>query len=297
VTDTEAKWLRITFRVDASYYDSLSDLLEACLALAVTIENAGEDDFLEVAFPKRPDWEKLTVSALFYDGVDTEQIIQFVSDTLFEGRPIPAVIDRFEDQNWERVWLAQFKPLHVGGDLWICPTWCDTPKEAGTTLYLDPGLAFGTGTHETTFMCLQWIAENNVKDKTVLDFGAGSGILAIAALLKGAKNAIATDIDPLAVEATIDNARKNDVLDQVTSVLPHEIPQNAKYDIVFANILAEVIIENKELLLNSLGEQGILVLSGLLSHQIPLVEKCFDSMLDIEEIILNDWVVLVGSMK
>ncbi len=297
MTQTDPKWLRITFRVDASYYDSLSDLLEACLALAVTIENAGEDDFLEVAFPQRPDWKKLTVSALFYDGVDTEQIIKFVSDSLFDGRPVPNVIERFDDENWERVWLDQFKPFHVGDDLWVCPTWLETPKEAGTSLYLDPGLAFGTGTHETTFMCLQWIAENNVQGKTIFDFGAGSGILAIAALLRGATSAVASDIDPLAVEATIDNAKKNKVIDKIESVLPNQIPADETYDIVFANILAEVIIENKELLISSIAEGGTLVLSGLLSHQIQMVRNCFDSSLDMEEIILNDWVVMVGVLK
>lgn len=294
---SDAKWLRITFRVDAQYYDNLSNLLEACLALAVTIENAGEGEFLEVAFPQKPNWKQISVSALFFESVDAEKIIQFVNNTLFVNNPVPAVVERFADENWERVWLDQFKPIHVAGDMWICPSWHNAPEASKTTIYLDPGLAFGTGTHETTFLCLQWLAKNDVSNKTVLDYGAGSGILAIAALLKGASRAVAVDIDPLAVQAAQENALKNAVDDKLQSILPEQLPHGATYDIVIANILADVLIEQSNILLSSLATHGIMILSGLLKSQVDKVKASFQGSLDIEEIILNDWVVLIGVKK
>lgn len=297
MNNTEANWLRIIFRVDAKYYDSLCDLLEGCLALAVSVENAGEGEFLEVAFPQKPNWKLINVSALFYDTINTDEIIEFVSDTLFEGCPPPYIIERFEDQNWERVWLNQFQPTYIDRDMWVCPSWLEPPVESKTTIFLDPGLAFGTGTHETTFMCLQWLARNNVVGKSVLDYGAGSGILAIAALKRGAANAVAVDIDPLAVKAASENAQKNGVTNKLTSLLPEQLPKAQTYEIVIANILADVLIAKSDLFLSSLSSQGILVLSGLLTKQIDSVKACYQDSLDIEEIILNDWVVLVGVKK
>ena len=287
-------WQRIQFRVDAAYFDDISTVLEACLAQAVSIENAGDDEFFEIAFPGKPDWKKIKVSALFADDVDTAAIIDFVNDTLFRDHPVPAIVEKLQDQDWERVWLEQFQPFHIAGDLWVCPSWKTPPQPNAQNLILDPGLAFGTGTHATTFLCLQWLATNAIEQNNVLDYGAGSGILAIAALLCNAKSAIAVDIDPMAVTAAKENAERNQVSDRMESLIVTDLPEKKQYDLVIANILADVLIENAAILSESVAQDGILLLSGLLQEQHERVEQCFVEQFTFTYQVKEEWVLLVG---
>ncbi len=278
----EAGWLRLQFRVDASYFDELASLLEACLALSVSIENDGDDEFFEVAFPGKPTWKKIRVSALFHDTVDSQAIIDFVNSTLFSHNPVPAIVERLQDQDWERVWLDQYQPIHVAYDLWVVPSWLEPPKPTAKNLRIDPGLAFGTGTHATTFLCLEWMAGQDLSDKRVLDYGAGSGILAIASLLQGATNAVAIDIDPLAVTAARENAERNDVCNQFVSMNNKAFAESEyceqQYSLVIANILAEVLIENAKLLLDATHNNGQLLLSGILVSQRESIEAAFSQV-------------------
>ena len=287
-------WQRIQFRVDAAYFDDLSGVLEACLAQAVSIENAGDDEFFEIAFPGKPDWKKIKVSALFAADVDVVAIIDFVNDTLFPHSPAPAIVELLQDQDWERVWLEQFQPFHIAGDLWVCPSWKTPPQSNALNLILDPGLAFGTGTHATTFLCLQWLATNAIEQNNVLDYGAGSGILAIAALMRGAKNALAVDIDPMAVTAAKENSERNQVSDRMQSLIVNDLPKNKQYDLVIANILADVLVENAVILSESVAQGGILLLSGLLQEQRERVEKSFSKQFSFTHQVREDWVLLIG---
>ena len=287
-------WQRVQFRVDAAFFEDLSTLLEACLAQAVSIENAGDDEFFEVAFPEKPDWKKIKVSALFNSDVDVAVIIDFVNDTLFQKNPAPAIVEELQDQDWERVWLDQFKPFHIAGELWVCPSWKTPPQPEAINLILDPGLAFGTGTHATTFLCLQWLATNNIKKNTVLDYGAGSGILAIAALLHGANNALAVDIDPMAVTAAKENSECNQVGDRMQSLIVTDLPKGKQYDLVIANILAHVLVENAAILSQSVAEGGILLMSGLLQKQRERVEQSFGNQFIFTYEIREGWVMLIG---
>ncbi|MGH1542297.1 MAG: 50S ribosomal protein L11 methyltransferase [Arenicella sp.] len=287
-------WQRIQFRVDASHFDDLSNILEACLAQSVTIENAGEADFFEVAFPGRPDWQKIQVTGLFYADADATAIIDFVNQTLFPDQPVPAIVERLQDQDWERVWLDQFKPFHIAADLWVCPSWITPPEKDAKNIILDPGLAFGTGTHATTFLCLQWLATNPIAGASILDYGAGSGILAIAGVLHGADKAIAVDIDPLAVAAAKENAQRNEVADKMTSLLVTDLVQEQCYDLVIANILADVLIEHAGILASSVVAGGTLLLSGLLSEQREKVEKSFADQFVFQHYVHEGWVLLVG---
>jgi ribosomal protein L11 methyltransferase len=271
-----AGWLRLQFRVDASYFDSLSDVLEACLALSVSIENDGDDEFFEVAFPGKPTWKKIRVSALFHDDVDSQSIIDFVNNTLFPKQPAPTIVERMQDQDWVRVWLDKYQPIHISNDLWVVPSWLDAPNPLAKNLCIDPGLAFGTGTHATTFLCLEWIANHqfNSSDK-VIDYGAGSGILAIAALLQGCSNAVAVDIDPLAVQAAAENAELNGVSKKMVSQISTDYESVEKFQLVIANILAEVLIEHAAFLFGLMEEEGILLLSGILVSQREIVQQAF----------------------
>lgn len=289
-------WSQVTFVIDSAEVEPLSDLLEAFLASAVTTENAGEDEFYEVAFPGTPDWEKVSVTALFDQRIDLDPIIEFVSNR-YQDQEVPVKVSKLVDQDWERVWLSSFKPIEVGENLWVCPTWCDPTQPDARNIYLDPGLAFGTGTHATTYMCLRWLAERSLKNQRVLDYGSGSGILAIASLLSDANHADAVDIDPLAVSACIENAKRNSVLDKMEAYLPNELhiePTNS-YDLVIANILAEVIIELRDTLLLHLKPGGTLLLTGILETQAERIKAHFGKNYHFEQYQQDHWVLIVAT--
>lgn len=274
-------WIQATFVIDAVDLDRLSDMLEGFLAQAITSENAGEDEFYEVAFPGRPDWQKVKLTALFNDTVDIDPIIDFVANQFASASAteVPVKISKLVDQDWERVWLRSFKPIEVGTNLWVCPSWCEPTAPDARNIVLDPGLAFGTGTHATTNMCLHWLADQQLNEQRVLDYGSGSGILAIAAIMSGASHADAVDIDPLAVDACDENAKRNGVADKMAAYLPSQLPDNlaSGYNLVIANILAEVIIELRGTLLHHLTNDGQLLLTGILSTQADKVKTAFGS--------------------
>ena len=288
-------WQKIRFRVDANQVETISAILEAFLAQSITTENAGEDDFFEIAFPGTPDWQHVYVSALFDEQVDAHAIITFVNETLKPAEPFPADIEKLIDQDWERVWLSSFEPTRVGNKLWVCPSWLEPPHPEHHNIILDPGLAFGTGTHATTHLCLQWISKHQLTGKNVLDYGAGSGILAIASLLCGAEQAWAVDIDPLAVQASDDNAQRNQVADKLQSMLPDALPSEVTTDIVIANILADVIIDLSDTLLNHLNSDGILLLTGILNEQSEKVKNAFSGKIDFTEQSNQGWSLLIGT--
>lgn len=294
-------WIQATFVIDAADVDKLSDMLEGFLAQAITSENAGDDEFYEVAFPGTPDWQKVKLTALFNDTVELAPIIEFVQ-TQFSSTTnteIPVDIAKLIDQDWERVWLASFKPIHVGTDLWVCPSWCEPTEPSARNIVLDPGLAFGTGTHATTNMCLQWLADQKLKGQRVLDYGSGSGILAIAAIMSGADFVKAVDIDPLAVNACTENAVRNSVDDKMHACLPSQLPNApaAAYDLVIANILAEVIIELRDTLLLHLAPNGELLLTGILSSQAEKVKAAFGDQFRFEQQNKDQWCLITAHRK
>jgi ribosomal protein L11 methyltransferase len=299
-------WVQATFVVDATHVDALSNMLEGFLAQAITTENAGDDEFYEVAFPGTPDWQKVQVTALFDEAVNLNPIIAFVQDHLssLQHSEIPIVVDKLIDQDWERVWLDSFTPIKVGRQLWVCPSWCEPTDPNARNITLDPGLAFGTGTHATTHMCLEWIAEQQLDGQRILDYGSGSGILAIAALFSGALHADAVDIDPMAVQACNDNALRNKVQDKMHSCLPNDLASQTKnsYDLVIANILAEVIIELRDTLLLHLKPSGTLLFTGILSSQADRVIDAFGESFDFSQTNSKHqdkghWALLTGRRK
>lgn len=298
---THMSWIQATFVIDAADVDRLSDMLEGFLAQAITSENAGEDEFYEVAFPGTPDWQKVKLTALFNDTVELEPIIDFVQ-TQFSSTTsteIPVDLAKLVDQDWERVWLSSFKPIQVGNNLWVCPSWCEPTEPASRNIVLDPGLAFGTGTHATTNMCLQWLADRKLDGLRVLDYGSGSGILAIAAIMSGAEFAEAVDIDPLAVNACIENAERNNVSTKMRASLPQHLPNTpaASYNLVIANILAEVIIELRDTLLLHLALDGELLLTGILSSQADKVKTTFGDSFEFEQNDQDQWCLITARRK
>ncbi len=294
-------WIQATFVIDAADVDRLSDMLEGFLAQAITSENASEDEFYEVAFPGRPDWRKVKLTALFNDTVELEPIVNFVANqfTGSSATEVPVEISKLVDQDWERVWLSSFKPIQVGTTLWVCPSWCEPTEPSARNIVLDPGLAFGTGTHATTNMCLHWLAEQQLDEQRVLDYGSGSGILAIAAIMSGASHADAVDIDPLAVDACDENAKRNGVSEKMRSYLHSQLPEKpaASYNLVIANILAEVIIELRDTLLHHLAVDGELLLTGILSTQAEKVKAAFGKEFVFNQHDQEQWCLLTARRR
>jgi ribosomal protein L11 methyltransferase len=286
-------WQKLRFQVDAKQSDTLCNVLEAFLAASITVENAGEDEFYEVAFPRTPDWETVFVSALFNEEVDASAVVDFIQNSIFSEQEVPVTLEKLVDQDWQQVWLDSFSPFQVGDQLWIVPSWHDPVDESARNLVLDPGLAFGTGTHPTTNMCLNWISENNMAGRDVLDYGCGSGILAIATLLCGANKAIGIDVDPLAVEACRDNAIKNHVSNKLDAYLPKEAP-NDNYDLVIANILANVLIEFSAHLTQTTKIGGTILLTGILAQQVEKVKQAFETNFVFSETRSDHWCLLIG---
>lgn len=294
-------WTQAILVIDADQVDSVSAMLETFLAQAITTENAGEDEYYEVAFPGKPSWQKVRLTALFDAEVDLAPIVDFVQNYLSKtsGTEVPVTVSKLVDQDWERVWLSSFKPIQVGTKLWVCPSWCEPQDPNARNIVLDPGLAFGTGTHATTNMCLHWLADQALDGQQVLDYGSGSGILAIAALMSGAKHADAIDIDPLAVEACIENARRNNVEKTLSACLPNQLSEEPRhrYELVIANILADVIIELRDTLRLHLKTSGVLLMTGILSTQADRVMHAFGDKFQFDVMHQDQWCLLVAKEK
>jgi ribosomal protein L11 methyltransferase len=300
-------WLEVSVRVARQHADLVETLLQNQPVLAVTMTDDADDPVLEPGVGETPLWPSVCVTALFDGDTDTAPIAQMLS--LIPGVDRPQLVNfrRFDDQQWERVWLDRFQPMRFGKDLWIVPGDQTVPEGAGVVLRLDPGLAFGTGTHPTTRLCLQWIDSHDFAGKTILDFGCGSGVLGIVAAIKGARRVVCVDNDPQALTATHENAVRNAVGDVIEALSPEEFANRyprssalgqAHFDVVLANILAGPLIELAPLLLDQLREGGEVVLSGVLTAQSNEVAAAYQSQTDkIDEVIDEGWVRLHGCKR
>ena len=290
-------WQELTFETTQPRVEALEDWLFAQGAVAVTLEDNADEPLLEPGPGETPLWQQVKVVALFNEGIDLDPVIKAVPAELIDtGTPAPAHIP---DQDWERAWMDNFHPMQMGERLWICPSWTTPPQPEAVNIILDPGLAFGTGTHPTTAMCLRSLDRYITKGMQVIDFGCGTGILAIAALKLGAQQALAVDNDPQAITATTQNAERNQVASEhLTVALPEDVawaPIQESADVVVANILAgplEVLAPQLKSLVKSGGR---LILAGLLTDQAEALIDAYvpEIELTIEQEI-EGWVLLGG---
>lgn len=280
--------------------------LEELGALAVTLQDADaetpdEQAIFEPGVGETPLWAQLDLTALF-DG-ETDALVLLAALESFDPE-LPWHLASFkivEDTDWERAWLDQFKPMQFGQRTWIVPWNHALPEEAGTNpavVRLDPGLAFGSGTHPTTALCLTWLdqlaADGQLEDTTVLDFGCGSGILALAAIRLGAVHAVGIDNDPQAIIATRDNAERNGLTDKIDVYLPEDAPKG-QYPVVVANILASALDALAEVLANATAPGGRLAMSGILKGQEDDLLKRFSPWFDgLAVSTQEDWVRVEG---
>lgn len=289
-------WLQL--RVHSRYPEFVDEILQACGASAVSFIDAEDDPVLEPAPGETPLWSNTVTLGLFPEKTDLQPVLDALREQLPEADTLQVSDELVEDQDWVRVWLKDCPPLKFGERLWVCPHEKRVDEPGSVTLLLDPGLAFGTGTHPSTALCLEWLATHDVSDQHVLDFGCGSGILAIAALLLGARHAVAYDIDPQAIQATRDNAVANGVSDRLTTVDPERRVEPFPADLVLANILARPLIELAPQLSATIRSGGALVLAGLLDRQADEVRAAYAPWFDFEPDHCRDgWTRLYGRRR
>jgi len=259
--------------------------------LAVTIENAGHDACFDAAFAQPPTWESGFVTGLFVATADLADIEARVRRSV--GIGAPAQVDNLADTDWERAWLTEYRPVEVDERLCICPSWLEPPNSRATVVWLDPGLAFGTGTHVTTRLCLEEFTRINWRGKYLIDYGCGSGILAVTALRLGARRAVGLDVDPHALRASTENARRNRVSDRYRATHAGSF-ESAPADIVVANILADVIVDLAYTLTELVAIQGRILLTGILTSQVNDVIAAFAPRCAFEVIDREGWSLLKG---
>ncbi len=303
-------WISLTIEVDAVHAEILSDALLELGALSVDTHDAAAGTeweqplFGEPGEPSEKIWSAAEITALFDADVDVNSIMQIAAQAAnLIDLPIYRLAE-VPDQDWVRLSQAQFTPIQISSRLWIVPSWHQAPDPAAISLILDPGLAFGTGSHPTTQLCLAWLDENLSGGEDVLDYGCGSGILAIAALKLGAGHAVGIDIDPQAVAASRDNALRNQ-LDQMKAEFhtPDFTPQAtmgaaAWADVVIANILANPLIVLAPLLMSMSRKGGYIVLSGILKDQAEEVACTYRQWVEMHIAGEQEgWVLLTGTRK
>ena len=290
-------WIQIKLRTTNQSADTIAELLEQLGALAVSYTDAEDSPILEPKPGERRLWPNTEVTGLLEQGTDPKPILAVLKQLL--GDHIPMVATTLEDKNWIRAWMDQFKPLKFGQHLWICPSWLSVDEKDSVVVMLDPGLAFGTGTHPTTSLCLSYLDSLDLKDKDVLDYGCGSSILAIAALKLGAKSATGVDIDEQALIASKENAKRNGVEDKLQLIMGTDkkldLPQ---FPITVANILAGPLAELEPIIASLTQSGGKLALSGILTEQADSVIEAYSKDFVMNKVKdLDGWALLTGTKK
>ncbi len=292
-------WLQIKLDIIPAHAEFIEQQLLTLGACAVTLEDGADQPLFEPELGTTPLWDHTRMIGLFEADRDIKALAQDISALYAEQYPgshAPRCkAELLEDKDWERAWMDNFHPIQFGQRLWICPSWRDTPDPAATNLLLDPGLAFGTGTHPTTALCLEWLDQVIDSQERVIDYGCGSGILGIAALLLGAKQLVATDIDPQALTATRDNAGRNRLdMTRIRLDYPSKIPQEPA-DLLVANILAGPLTELAPTLAELVRPGGRIALSGLLQTQTAALLEAYAPWFELNPPTLKDeWIRIDG---
>jgi ribosomal protein L11 methyltransferase len=262
------RWLQVRVTVSKDQVTLAETLMESLGAVSVILDDAQDQALLEPLPGEMPLWDQVIVTGLFTEDADVGQLEGFLSTQL----PNATVRhDYLEEQVWERAWMDHYEPIQCGDRLWIVPEWLSPPEPTAINLMLDPGLAFGTGNHASTFLCLQWLDQQDLADKVVIDYGCGSGILGIAALLLGARQVYAVDLDPQAVLSTRQNAALNQVEHKIWTGLPEEFEQqfpDLQADVIIANILAGPLTHLAETFAALARPHASIAMAGIIEEQV-----------------------------
>jgi ribosomal protein L11 methyltransferase len=290
-------WLQLRFTVERDQAEALSAALEELGARAVTLQGASPDNLFDQIDEQPTLWASTNITALFDAEEDADQIIRALRTQLAPAALPAHEVSLLADQDWNRVWMDRFQPMRFGSRLWVVPSWHSPPQPEAVNLTLDPGMAFGTGTHPTTSMCLCWMDGTPLRSRSVLDYGCGSGILAIAAARLGAHHVEAVDIDPQCLEVTRANAERNTALGQIHISLPSTM-QRKSFDVLVANILAGPLHELAADFAGYVKPGGDLVLSGLLVPQVAACLERYSQHFVIDDPTIDgDWAMLHGTRR
>ena len=290
-------WKQISFEVKKSETDLVSEVLMGLGSVSITYSDALDDAIYEPPVGQTPLWDNVKVNALFSSEVNQKSLETSISDICNI-----VVIDTvtLKDRVWEEDCQKDFPSMRFGKRLWVCPSW-DTESilsNDSIVIHMDPGLAFGTGTHQTTSLCLEYLDSNPPKNLRVIDFGCGTGILAIAAAKFGAKSVIAIDNDPQAVLSSKENVAKNKCENTITTIHSIDQESNNKCDLLIANILANPLVELEPLFSDLVHTNGMLLLSGILKEQVDRVVKCYSiNFSNIEVANKGEWFRISGKRK
>ena len=285
-------WLELSIEVEQRSLSRVEAALEDLEAASITLLDAEDHPILEPGPGEMPLWPQVTIRALFHDHVDLVGLFDALQIMVPWLTPEKITARGVQDEDWSRVWMDTFQPMQFGRRTWIYPSTVDPPTDTDAVIVrLDPGLAFGTGTHQTTALCLAWLVGLDRLPKTAIDFACGSGIRAIAALKLGAARAIGIDNDPQAIVASRDNAGRNGVVDQLDLYLPEEVPPDLTADVVVANILAGALVALQPVITAHCRDGTPLALSGILVDQAEEVAAAYrDAFTDLVVTPQDDWV-------
>ena len=288
-------WIQLRLNANQETAEQYSDWLMACGAQAVTFIDKQDTPIYE---PLPGDevtyWSDTVVMGLYDANHDMDKTIRYLQSIHPDQDALEYKLELLEDKDWEREWMDNFHPMKFGQKLWICPSWKPVPDPEAINVMLDPGLAFGTGTHPTTALCLTWLDSLDLAGKTVLDFGCGSGILSLAALKLGAEQVIGIDIDPQALSASKENAKRNGVDNRLALYLPENQPK-VKVDVVVANILAGPLQALAPTIVGLVKKGGLLALSGILEEQAQSLQATYSQWCKMDAITIQDeWIRLSG---
>ena len=290
-------WLQISIHTTQNHAELAEDLLLQCGACSVTLKDAADEPILEPAPGETPIWKNIIATGLFDNIEKQQQLTNYITARLDESEHSIST-EILEDQNWTRSWMDHYQAMQFGERLWVCPWHIKPPEPDAVNLRLDPGLAFGTGTHPTTSLCLSWLDQHIQQPKRLLDFGCGSGILAIAALLLGLEQADGVDIDPQALEASLANAKANQVEERLHLYSAEQFSADhsqQKYEIVVANILSGPLVELAPTLAGHTQAGGDIVLSGILAEQANSIINAYTPYFKMDApVIEEDWVLIHG---
>ena len=296
-------WIQLKALISPTQAEAMEESLMAAGACSVTYEDAKDQPVLEPELGTTPLWDATIITGLFTADEDMQQV-QTVASNVFKHltqQKLPEYrVEILENQDWTRTWMEHFKPMQFGSRLWVCPSWQEAPDANAVNLLLDPGLAFGTGTHPTTALCLKWLdgQGETLANKSVIDYGCGSGILGIAALLLGASRVVGVDNDPQALLASKDNLLRNKLAStQLETYLPEDLPK-MQADILLANILAQPLHELKDRLAQLTKAGGKIVLSGILEDQAEDLCTHYKNLFVMDKVVIVDgWARLTGTKK
>jgi len=291
-------WRQLNLSCPAADLEQVEALLTELGALSISLRDAGDDPIYEPMPGDNPVWRESVVSATFGEDSDPEQLAQKLMASLPQALARTVTRGSFEDRDWQQAYRQHFKPLQCAPRLWIVPSWHEPPDPAATNLRLDPGLAFGTGSHPTTALCLAWLAEQELRGLELVDYGCGSGILAIAGILLGAERVLAVDIDAQALGACRANMAMNSIPQQRIRVCLPQAAGAIAADLLMANILAGPLLDLAPRLAGMVRSGGKIILSGILNSQLNEIQSAYDAYFELEPAReREEWVCIGGTRR